>query len=66
MMIKRKQSTTSLGLKSLDKNEKLYIAIIMRQSKRTGGGCPGEKGVEGVREEGEERARGGSSKKSGK
>ena len=38
----------------------------MRQSKRTGGGVPGEKGVGGVREEGEERAGGGSSKKSGK
>ena len=38
----------------------------MRQSKRTGGGGPGEKGVGGVREEGEERAGDGSSKKSGK
>ena len=38
----------------------------MRQSKRTGGGGLGEKGVGGVREEGEESAGGGSSKKSGK
>ena len=38
----------------------------MRQSKRTWGGDPGKKGVGGVREEGEERAGGGSSKKSGK
>ena len=38
----------------------------MRQSKRTGGGGLGEKGVGGVREEGEERGRGWSSKKSGK
>ena len=65
-MIKRKKSTTNLVLKSLDKNEKLYTAIIMRQSTRTGVGGPGEKGLGGVREEGEERAGGGSSKKSGK
>ena len=38
----------------------------MRQSKRTGGGGPGEKRVGGVRVEREERAGGGSSKKSGK
>ena len=38
----------------------------MRQSKRTGGGGLGEKGVGGVREEREERGGGGSSKKSGK
>ena len=38
----------------------------MRQSKRTGGGGPVEKGVGGVREEGKERAGGRSSKKSGK
>ena len=38
----------------------------MRHSKRTGGGGPDEKGVGGVREEGEERAGGWSSKKSGK
>ena len=37
----------------------------MRQSKDWGGG-PGEKGVGGVREEGEEKAGGGSSKKRGK
>ena len=66
MMIKRKQSTTNLGIKSLDKNERWYTAIIMRQSKRTGGGGLGEKGVGGVREEREERGGGGSSKKSGK
>ena len=38
----------------------------MRQSKRTVGGGPGEKGVGAVREEGEERAGGGVLKRVGK
>ena len=37
----------------------------MRHSKRTGGGGPDEKGVGGVREEGEERAGGGVLKRVG-
>ena len=43
-----------------------FFQFRLAKSNRSGGGGPGDKRVAGVREEGEESAGGGSSKKSGK